>query len=471
MSERADLVIVGAGPAGLAAARAAGESAVETLLIDDQPGPGGQIYRAVSEAPESRLAVLGPDYARGRDLLDALEPRSVRHLSNATVWQVTSEREVFLTQDEAARRVLARRIILATGAMERAMPFPGWTLPGVMTAGAGQVLLKTAELVPGGQMVLAGSGPLLLLLAWQYLRAGAPVAAMVETTPTANFAAALRHLPGALRGADYLSKGWSMLRAIRRGRIPHYRNARGLAAAGEDEIASLRFTARGRTHELACDLLLVHQGVVPNVQITRSLGLDHEWDPAQRCWRPRLGPWGETGLDGIAVAGDGGGIGGAWAAELQGRIAGLHAAHGLGALSAEGLERQSAPLRRALARHLAIRPFLDALYQPAAEFLTPDDETVVCRCEEVTAGAIRGYVELGCLGPNQTKAFGRPGMGPCQGRFCGLTVSEVIAQARGVSTAEVGYYRIRPPIKPVTLGELAAMDDFDDQSDVATEVV
>ena len=221
--------------------------------------------------------------------------------------------------------------------------------------------------------------------------------------------------------------------------------------------------------------MLVHNGVVPNVQIGRVLGLAHDWDGLQRCWRPRTDVWGGTALDGLSIAGDGGGIGGAMAAEHQGHLAGLLAARGLGKISVDACARRAGPVRRELARHLAIRPFLDALYAPAREFLSPADRTIVCRCEEVTAGAIRDFVRLGCLGPNQTKAFGRPGMGPCQGRFCGLTVSEIIADARRVPMAEVGYYRIRPPIKPVTLGELAAMplpgDTGPDASDFDAESV
>ena len=209
-------------------------------------------------------------------------------------------------------------------------------------------------------------------------------------------------------------------------------------------------------HEIACATLLIHNGVVPNVQITRALGLDHVWEPLQRCWRPRLGEWGETAIEDIAVAGDGGGIAGAEAAVHRGRIAGLNAARRLGALSADEAKRRARRERRRLAGHEAARPFLDALYAPAPAFLVPPDETIVCRCEEVTAGAIREQVTLGCLGPNQMKAFVRAGMGPCQGRLCGLSVSEIIAAARNVPIGDVGYYRIRPPICPVTLGEIAA---------------
>jgi hypothetical protein len=160
-------------------------------------------------------------------------------------------------------------------------------------------------------------------------------------------------------------------------------------------------------------------------------------------------------VPGIFVAGDGAGIGGAQAAAEQGALAALAVASQLGAIDVSLRDREAASYRAALARVMRIRPFLDSLYRPRDVNRIPADSTIVCRCEEVTAGDLRGFVALGCVGPNQAKSFGRCGMGPCQGRMCGLTVTEVIADARKVSPAEVGYYRIRPPIKPLTLGELA----------------
>jgi NAD(P)H-nitrite reductase large subunit len=139
----------------------------------------------------------------------------------------------------------------------------------------------------------------------------------------------------------------------------------------------------------------------------------------------------------------------------------LKLAEELGRLSTTDRDRQATPLRTALNRELAARPFLDAAYPPCPEASSPADSTVVCRCEEVTAGDIRGYAKLGCLGPNQAKAFGRAGMGPCQGRYCGLSVTALLAEANGQTPDETGYYRIRPPLKPVTLGELAAMEQID----------
>ncbi|MNG01227.1 Hydrogen cyanide synthase subunit HcnB [compost metagenome] len=156
------------------------------------------------------------------------------------------------------------------------------------------------------------------------------------------------------------------------------------------------------------------------------------------------------------IAGDGGAIGGAQASALQGRLAALAVAKQLMRIPPELLDQQARPVIAALKRHLAARPLIDAIYRPHTQNTIPADEVIVCRCEEVTAGDLRRYVDLGCQGPNQTKAFGRCGMGPCQGRLCGLTVTAVIADWRKVSPVSVGYYRIRPPIKPVTIGQLAS---------------
>ena len=392
----------------------------------------------------------------GQALLGTLERKRVSHIAGASVWEVTPDRQIFYTRHGRAAVLRAQYVVLCTGAIERPMPFPGWTMPGVMTAGAGQILLKTSGIVPPSPTVLAGSGPLLFLVAVQYLRAGHPLAAIVETTPQANLRRALRFLPGVARGNSYLRKGLALLAELKRRRVRHYRGAHGLRALGDARVAAIGFRIDGAEHEIACAKLLIHNGVVPNVQITRALGLNHVWEPLQRCWRPRLGEWGETAIEDIAVAGDGGGIAGAEAAVHRGRIAGLYAAWRLGVLSAEAAKRRARRERRRLTGHEAARPFLDALYAPAPALLVPSDETIVCRCEEVTAGAIREQVTLGCLGPNQMKAFVRAGMGPCQGRLCGLGVSEIIAAARNVPIGDVGYYRIRPPICPVTLGEIAA---------------
>ena len=179
---------------------------------------------------------------------------------------------------------------------------------------------------------------------------------------------------------------------------------------------------------------------------------------AQRSFRPETDHWGRSAQPRVFVAGDGAGIGGARAASLAGQIAALAIAHDLGALTEADRDLAARPLRVRLALETAVRPFLDRAYPPTAETLAPADATIICRCEEVTAGTIRHTAALGSLGPNQTKAFCRAGMGPCQGRCCALTVTEILSASTGRPPWQTGAYRIRAPLKPVTLGELAALD-------------
>jgi bacterioferritin-associated ferredoxin len=203
--------------------------------------------------------------------------------------------------------------------------------------------------------------------------------------------------------------------------------------------------------------LLLHEGVVPNVHAALSLGCAHAWDDAQACFRPVLDPFGRSSEPRILIAGDAGGILGARAAGLRGHIAALGAAADLGRLTPAGAAARAAPLRRLLRREVALRRLLDALFPPRPALAAPADEVVVCRCEGVTAGALREAVQLGAQGPNQAKAFTRAGMGPCQGRTCLLPLVGTIAAARGVPAAEIGPPRVRPPLRPVTVGELATL--------------
>ncbi|MSO75804.1 MAG: FAD-dependent oxidoreductase [Alphaproteobacteria bacterium] len=462
MSPQYDLAIVGGGPAGMAAAVRAAAFGLHTVLFDEQPAPGGQIYRAIEAVAGGRpqdLPILGPEYRRGIALVEAFRKCDATYCPGTSVWQLTRELELGIVDAGGARMVHARHVLLATGALERPVPFPGWTLPGVMTAGAAQGLLKASGMLPDVPVVFYGGGPLLYQFAWQLAQAGVPVAAILDTGRRANYVAAAPYLPAALAAGDYVAKGLRLLNGIRRHRIPIMRGVSDFQALGNDRVREVAYRQGGTTHHMAAGLVLVHAGVVANCQLTQSVPCRHEWYGPQRAWRPVTDPWGNTDLAGIQVAGDCGGIGGADAAVHAGRIAAFEAARRLGRLSGDQRDTLAHPDRLAWRRHLLARPFLDALYPPSPGTLAPDDATLICRCEEVTAGAIRAAVRLGGTGPNQVKSYTRAGMGPCQGRECGLTVTEIIAAERGLAPEAVGTYRIRPPIKPLTVGQMAGLDD------------
>jgi NADPH-dependent 2,4-dienoyl-CoA reductase/sulfur reductase-like enzyme len=455
MTETIDVVVIGAGPAGMSAALQLHALGLRVRVLDEQAHPGGQIYRDVQASPSQRRAVLGADYEAGRALVAAFMASGIDHVPLAQVWMITAARDVHYRTQGQARRVQARAVLLCCGAYERPMPLPGWTLPGVMTCGAAQIQLKSAGQVPASPVVLAGTGPLFYLLACQYLRAGVTIEALVDTASPCDLGRALRHLPRALGHARPLWKGLMLLRTLRKARVPWFRGATGLHVYGEGHAEGLRFLSAGRAHDLCARLILLHQGVVPNTQPTLGLQAAHRWDDDRQCWVAEQDAWGELSIPGCFVAGDGAGIEGAEAAASQGTLTAIGIAKSLQRLTAWEADDLATPLRHRLARQRRARPFIDALYRPQHTYLAPDDATIVCRCEEVTAGDIRQYAALGCQGPNQVKAYGRCGMGPCQGRQCGLTVTRLLADAQRTSPAQVGYYRIRPPLAPVTLAELA----------------
>jgi thioredoxin reductase/bacterioferritin-associated ferredoxin len=451
-----DVAVVGAGPAGLAAAANCARAGLMTVLFDEQASPGGQIYRAITATPLKRDTIFGADYWSGAKLVRDFLASGAQYVPRATVWSLTREREIGVSVAGSARILRAEQVILATGTLERPFPVPGWTLPGAMTVGAAQILLKSSGLVPRGRTVLAGCGPLLWLLAWQYLNAGLCVDAILDTTPRAIRAMAIRYTPGFVL-SHYLVKGLRLLLAVRR-RVRVIANVVELRIEGRTHVESVIYRTIAETEQrLPVDTVLLHQGVVPNVNLAMAAGIEHRWDEMQLCWTPVLDAAGNSGILGIAIAGDGAGIAGAEAAQARGEIAGLAAVKALRPKALGRMLRDETTVRARLKRAMRGRAFLDAYYQPMSQFRRPIGNTIVCRCEEITARQIIDTVALGCNGPNQIKAFLRCGMGACQGRLCGLTVTELIAHARGVAPQATGYYRIRPPVKPITLAELAQL--------------
>ena len=442
-----DLVVIGGGPAGLAAASLAARAGLSTVLFDENPGVGGQIYRGITSTPVKDRAILGEDYWAGETLAYEATTSGASIVNGATVWSLDPQRIVGVSIAGAARMIEARRVIIATGSQERPFPVPGWTLPGVMTAGAAQTVLKAHGLLPAGRTVIAGTGPLLWLLAAQILRAGGRIEAILDTTPRGNWLRAAMHLPDFML-SPYFAKGLALLREVR-AKVP-VRKAARIEAVGDGKLREVVFDG-GR---MAAELLLLHQGVVPNVNLALSAGAAHEWNERQLCFQPVLDQDFASSVPGIAVAGDGAGIAGGTAAAERGRIAAIAAVR---ALKPEATVPDPQSVRQRLQREEMGRAFLDWLNRPADSFRQPEGDTLVCRCEEVTARQVRDTADMGCEGPNQMKAFLRCGMGPCQGRLCGLTVTELIATQRKSTPAAVGYYRLRPPVKPITLAELASL--------------
>ena len=463
MTKSYQLVVIGAGPGGLCAAIKAASLGLEVLLLDEQQSPGGQIYRGISQSPDDRSALLGADYQRGTDLVAAFSASGAQYWPQTTVWSLNSHREIGILRQGQASLIHAERVILASGAMERPVPFRGWTLPGVMNAGAAQILFKTAGVVPSKGTVIAGTGPLPLLVAWQYLRAGVAVKAVLEFSPGRNFWRAAPYLPGALLAGDYISRGLKYTLDLNKAGVPIYYGVSRLQARGTDRIEAVEYgwniLGMGRRETIITDSLLVHFGVIPRTNLTKSAGCHHIWDRGQQCWRPQVDLWGNTNVPGIAVVGDNAGIGGARSAEHSGRLAAFEAARSLDFISIPERDLRAQKDLKWLRRDLRVRPFLEALYRlPDSLLVPPDDETLVCRCEEISAGQIRQAVREQHSDPNQVKFYLRCGMGPCQGRQCAPAVAQIVAAENKRPVSDYPTFRVRPPIRTLTIAQLASLE-------------
>ncbi|MGA5898380.1 FAD-dependent oxidoreductase [Streptomyces venetus] len=444
---RTDLVVIGAGPAGLAASLAASARGAGVVLVDGATETGGQFYRQPAAGlGAGRPEALHHGWRTWERLRDGLAASAVRVLTDHHVWCVERTPGGFTVhallgpEQEEPAEVHADAVLLATGGYEHVLPFPGWTLPGVVTAGGAQAMLKGALVVPGRRAVVAGTGPLLLPVATGLAAAGVEVAALVESAAPGRLA---RHGP-ALAGK--LPEGAAYAVRLLRHRVPFLARHTVVRAHGDDRltgvtVAALDATGRvrpGSERHLPCDTLAVSHGMLAHTDLAEGLGcrLDGHTvavDSEQR-----------TDVPGVWAAGEATGIGGAALALAEGHIAGCSAAarlHGAEPTPAPAALKARTGLRKTAAA-------LESAYAPPAHW--PEqvtDDTVVCRCEEVTAGAVRDALDLGAGDARTVKLLTRAGMGWCQGRMCGTAVEGLAGCPPTPSR--------RPFARPVPLGVLA----------------
>ena len=505
----ADLAVIGAGPAGVEAAVTAAGHGLDVVLLDELPSAGGQVYRAAPAAFPSRRDG-GPDVDAGNALRTRLAASAVEARSGERVWSVL-DRTALVAPDpapsdlaesppysgsmeeeagfpaqgaarfrldtvdaEGIRSVFAAGIVLCPGAVERVVPFPGWTLPGVIGLGAATILLKSQRLLPGRRVVVAGAGPLVPAVAAAIVKAGGTVAAVADLGNPSDWLRALPRM-GAMPGLVARGAGW--IARIAGARVPVlFRHSIRLAAGSReleavtvapvDPNGAWRREAGDRPgRRIAADALAVGHGLAPATELGRLLRLRHRFSRAEGGWRPVTDAWGRTSLPRCYVAGDGAGVYGAAAAEPSGRLAGIAAALDAGRLAPGAAAARAHRLRRAqakAARFGAAMSRLTAL-RPAMVGSIPAG-TVVCRCEDVTRQQIEDAIAQGAVEVNQLKDFTRCGMGPCQGRICGEVVAELLAARIADDPDEgrraAGQWTGRAPLRPVSMDDLAGRFDY-----------
>jgi NADPH-dependent 2,4-dienoyl-CoA reductase/sulfur reductase-like enzyme len=437
-----DVAVVGGGPAGMAAAVAARRAGASVVLVDEYAAPGGQIWRrSFTEIGDVAPASLPRD---GRALCRALASSGATVLAGTTVWAAEpgDARHTLRVHGPGGEpgRIRARAVVLATGAYDRPVAFPGWTLPGVLTAGGAQALAKGQGVLPGRRVLLAGAGPFLLPVATQLRKQGASVVAVVEATRRREWlAAGPRMARHSGRLADYVAYrartlgtkyvwGHVLTRADGEGAV----ESATIAAAAPDWSP-----VAGSERSYTVDAVCTAYGFLPSTELARAFGCALDGDAVAHDGDMR------TTVAGVFVAGEAAGVGGADMAQVEGELAGACAAGGAGDLGRLRSRRATAAGFAAILEDLfGRRPGLARLAEA---------ETILCRCEDVTAGTVDA---AGTASPSALKIMTRCGQGPCQGRICERMIAERLGTPARFST--------RAPVKPIPLGVL--MDATDSSS-------
>ena len=446
------VIIVGAGPAGTRCAETLLAEGIRPTVIDEGRRDGGQIYRRQPASfTRSYIALYGTEAARAEALhrsFDTLRAQ-IDYRPETLAWNVT-ERQLHVVAGGHASTLPYDALVICSGAADRIMPVKGWNLAGTYTLGGAQIALKSQACGIGRSVVFMGTGPLLYLIASQYLKAGATVAAVLDTSP---WRLRLAALPKLLARPALLFRGMLMTLSLRRAGVPVHSGIEPLEILGTPEagVQAVSFRdAAGRSHRLDCDAVALGYHVRPETQLADLARCEFRFESRTRQWLPKADADGRSSVPGVYLAGDGAQVRGADAAEAAGRLAALAVLQDLDrpvdASAMAGLRHTLAKMDR-FGQGLA-----EAFPWPAQQAQRLPDDAMLCRCEAISVGELRRAVlEKGATETNRAKAFSRVGMGRCQGRYCSQAAAEIIAHAASIPLEQAGRQRGQAPVKPLSM--------------------
>ena len=446
------VIVIGAGPAGVRCAETLVAAGLRPTVIDENRRDGGQIYRRQPDNFTRPYAKLyGTEAGRAQALhesFDALRGH-IDYLPDTLAWNLF-DGEVHVARDQRTRSLPYDALVICSGATDRLMPVKGWHYAGTYRLGASQIALKAQACAIGRRIVFMGTGPLLYLVASQYVKAGASVAAVLDTSPLMRRVAAL---PKLLARPRLLRNGFALMAGLKRAGVPVLTGITPVEIKGSPDtgVHGLVFRdGKGRVRSLECDAVAMGYHLRPETQLADLARCAFRFDQETRQWLPEVSADGRTSVAGVYLAGDGMRVLGADAAEIGGKLAALALLKDFGMPVPDG---ELARLRAEQARMERFRQGLaQAFPWPVQQAAQLPDDAIVCRCEAITAGELRRVVcEMGAREANRAKAFSRVGMGRCQGRYCGHAGAEVIAAAAGVPVEEVGRLRGQAPVKPLPI--------------------
>lgn len=459
-----DIAVIGAGPAGANAALTACRARCSVALIDEQQAPGGQVWRAKSAAIQS--APTTPETTAGDALRSAVQRSEITHLSNCRVWQIAPGHPgwtLSFVRDGGAGQLTCRSLVLALGARDFVQPVPGWTTPGVLGLGGVTAMLKQSLSPPGKKTVVSGTGPLVFFVASEIRRLGGRVAAIVTPNARRDWAWALPYL---VRRPGDLARGAVWLADLKLGRVPIFwchavTRVHGGQRVSGVSIAPLDrdWSPAGDESMMEADSLCLGNGLVPNIDAPRMLGVGIEYRAGLGGWVPETGQDGQTPVPGLYLCGDGAGIRGAAAAAQHGQLAGNRAAADLGHAGDLDRDKVHAEWTRA-ANFGSAMTGLSVMRSGLCALTTSG--TTVCRCENVDRATLEREVDSGASSVNAIKSGSRAGMGPCGGKFCVSAIAQVIAARTGTPIADIPPPTPRAPLMPVGLGAVAGEFEYED---------
>ena len=465
MIESYELAIIGAGPAGLEAAITASVAGVKTVIIDHNPQAGGQYYKPVPVSFKQQYQT-GTEL-EGEELIDRFGELPVTRYFDTLTWGIFKRENaegwlVTLSGLNAPKQIYARRLILATGAYDTPVAFPGWTLPGVITCGATLLMLKNQRLAPFKRVLLTGTGPLLLSAAAHLIDAGVKVVAICEANHIKP--SAISYAPTLLNEWKRIEEGATYMKKIIGGRAPYKIGWSVIEALGTDHvekavIARLDGESRpipGTEKTLEVDAVISGYGLTPNTGLARMIGCKFEYHTQTGGWIPWRDETLQTDLDGVYMVGDCSGIGGAEVSRLEGKIAGTTVAFLAGHISQQKVDELKAQLKSRLTQQRKFGRMLGEMFSPRPGLISlAKDDTLVCRCEEITMGEVKTAVADGARSIGDVKMITRTGMGNCQGRMCERSVAATIVQKLAdehLDPKTVGAFSVRPPLHPLPIG-------------------
>jgi thioredoxin reductase len=445
------------------------------VVLDDNVAPGGQIFRRYGAGFAVHDAhAAGREYSDGERLINEARQSGAEIRSGVTVWGAWDGRVAYAT-DAGSGSIEGEALVVASGARDRPVAFPGWTLPGVITAGAAKTMVAIQRVLPGRRILMAGSGPLALAFSAQLRSYGANMVEVAEAAPRPNLGALARLAaagdPATLREAlQYRLK-------LLRDRVPLTYGTIIVRVLGQTEVTGAVLARAdvdwrpvpGTERTVEVDTVVLGYGLEASNEFFRLVGCELRFVRDLGGWIPVKDERMRTSLPFLYAAGDGSGIGGARFAMAEGRIAGIAAAAGVGLLDDAEAERRMAPYRRRLARLARFRDALNAVYRVGAGlYELADPQTVICRCEERTEAELEALIREGIADPNIVRARSRIGMGRCQGRNCASHVGAAIARLHNLPVEAVPPLSARPPLRPVGI---AAIAEEREQHDAAVEVL